>query len=89
MTLPPEPLAAPRLTAEAGESDAGARLDRFLSDRLPSLSRTRIQSLIKQGHVTRGEATIEDTKYRVKPGDCFEIVLPPPLPAEPEAQSSA
>jgi 23S rRNA pseudouridine1911/1915/1917 synthase len=87
MTLPPEPLAAPRLTAEAGESDAGARLDRFLSDRLPSLSRTRIQSLIKQGHVTRGEATIEDTKYRVKPGDCFEIVLPPTLPAEPEAQS--
>ena len=87
MTLPPEPLTAPRLTAEASESDAGARLDRFLSDRLPELSRTRIQSLIKQGHVTRGEATIEDTKYRVKPGDSFAIVLPPAAPPTPEAQS--
>jgi 23S rRNA pseudouridine1911/1915/1917 synthase len=92
MTLPTETfraeaLRATRLTAEAEESHAGQRLDRFLSDHLPRLSRTRVQSLIKQGHVAHGGATIEDAKYRVKPGDRFELTIPPPAAAEPEAQA--
>ena len=68
--------AAERLTAEADQSHAGERLDRFLSQLLPSLSRTRVQALIKQGHASLGGATIEDVKYRVKPGDCFVLDAP-------------
>ena len=67
-----------RLTAEADESHSGLRLDRFLSGRFPELSRTRLQALIKQGRVVLGPATIEDVKYPVKPGDRFEITVPPP-----------
>jgi 23S rRNA pseudouridine1911/1915/1917 synthase len=63
------------------------RLDRFLSASLPELSRTRLQALIKQGQVTSGGATIEDPKYRVKPGERFRLTVPPPTPALPEAQS--
>jgi 23S rRNA pseudouridine1911/1915/1917 synthase len=63
------------------------RLDRFLSNRLPSLSRTRLQNLIKQGQVTSGGATIEDPKYRVKPGERFALTVPPPAAATPEAQA--
>src|SRR6516165_9605846 len=70
-----------RLTAEVDESHEGQRLDRFLSERLPGLSRTRVQSLIKQGHASRGGATIEDVKYRVKPGDRFELTLPSVAPS--------
>jgi len=66
-----------RLNAEADASHEGVRLDRFLSERLPELSRTRVQSLIKQGHVSSSEATIVDAKYRVKPGERFALVLPP------------
>jgi 23S rRNA pseudouridine1911/1915/1917 synthase len=66
-----------RLTAEAQTEHEGQRLDRFLSDRLPQLSRTRVQALIKEGYVTSRGATIEDVKYRVKPGERFAIVLPP------------
>lgn len=76
-----------RLTAEAGESHTGVRLDRFLADRFPEMSRTRLQSLIKQGHVALGRETIVDVKYPVKPGDRFEIDLPPPVAAKPEPQS--
>jgi 23S rRNA pseudouridine1911/1915/1917 synthase len=76
-----------RLTAEADESHEGQRLDRFLSERLPELSRTRVQSLIKEGHASRGGATIEDVKYRVKPGDRFELALPPATPSELRAES--
>jgi 23S rRNA pseudouridine1911/1915/1917 synthase len=75
------------LTADAEASHSGLRLDRFLSDRLPSLSRTRVQALIKQGHVALGGATIMDAKYRVKPGMRFEVTVPPPAPATPQAQA--
>jgi 23S rRNA pseudouridine1911/1915/1917 synthase len=76
-----------RLTAEADESDAGQRLDRFLSARFPELSRTRLQSLIKEGRVALGGATIEEAKYRVKPGDRIDIAVPEPVPAAPQAQA--
>jgi 23S rRNA pseudouridine1911/1915/1917 synthase len=76
-----------RFTAEADQSHEGQRLDRFLSERLPSLSRTRVQSLIKEGHASRDGATIEDVKYRVKPGDRFELTLPPAAPSELGAES--
>ncbi|RIL10844.1 RluA family pseudouridine synthase, partial [bacterium] len=33
-------------------ASAGARLDRFLADRLPSVSRSRIQRLVEAGGVT-------------------------------------
>lgn len=65
------------LTAEVGEPHAGQRLDRFLSEALPELSRTRVQALIKDGQVASSGATIEDVKYRVKPGDRFELIVPP------------
>ncbi|MEM7398554.1 MAG: RluA family pseudouridine synthase [Pseudomonadota bacterium] len=76
-----------RLTAEVDAAQAGQRLDRFLSEALPDMSRTRIQSLIREGHVriTNGPAsggTIEYVKYRVKPGECFELSVP--VATEPE-----
>src|ERR1041384_8159253 len=76
-----------RFTAEVDQSHEGQRLDRFLSERLPSFSRTRVQSPIRQGHATRGGATLEDVKYRVKPGDRFELTLPPAAPSELGAES--
>ena len=70
---------AERLTADVDESHAGQRLDLFLSGALPQLSRTRVQALIREGQVASSGATIEDVKYRVKPGDHFDLALPPPI----------
>jgi 23S rRNA pseudouridine1911/1915/1917 synthase len=81
------PVSTERLTAEADESHSGQRLDRFLSDRLPGLSRTRLQALIRQGRVTLGPATIEDVKYPVKPGDRFSISVPPAVSPKPVGQA--
>ncbi len=69
-----------RFEAEADASREGERLDRFLSDALPDLSRTRMQALIREGQVFLCGATIEDVKYRVKPGDCFEVNVPQAVP---------
>jgi 23S rRNA pseudouridine1911/1915/1917 synthase len=76
-----------RLHAEADAGHDGIRLDRFLSMRLPELSRTRVQSLIKQGRVSLGSATIVDAKYRVKPGERFALDVPPAAAAEPGAET--
>ena len=75
-----------RLEAEAGAAHEGQRLDRFLSEALTDVSRTRVQALIREGHVRLSGATIEDVKYRVKPGELFEIDVPPvePLDLTPE-----
>ena len=63
------------------------RLDRFLSMRLPDLSRTRVQSLIKEGNVSLRSATLVDVKYRVKPGELFTLTLPPAAPPEPSGEA--
>ncbi|HAH65223.1 MAG TPA: RNA pseudouridine synthase, partial [Rhizobiales bacterium] len=76
MPLPSKTNPAELLMAEADPNHAGQRLDRFLSELLPQLSRTRVQTLIKEGHASCGGATIEDVKYRVKPGERFELILP-------------
>ena len=58
--------------------EAGLRLDRALADALPELSRSRIKTLITDGFVSPGEATITDASYRVKPGDTFVVTVPQP-----------
>jgi 23S rRNA pseudouridine1911/1915/1917 synthase len=76
-----------RHMVKAAPEHRGQRLDRFLSDRLPQLSRTRVQALIKSGHVTSRGTNIEDVKYRVKPGDVFALVLPPAAETALEAET--
>lgn len=76
-----------RFEVEAGEPHNGLRLDRFLSEALPDLSRTRVQALIREGHVRLSGATIEDVKYRVKPGECFALNVPDAAPTKITAEA--
>ncbi len=66
-----------------GEAHSGWRLDRFLTDALADMTRTRLQQLIGQGLITHRGETIRDRNRRVKPGEEYAIEVPPPLPAEP------
>jgi len=70
----------------AEETHKGWRLDHFLAASLPQLSRSRLQALIADGRVTEAEATIKDPNKRVKPGEVFAILIPPPKPALPQPQ---
>ncbi len=64
----------------------GTRLDVFVAGAVADLSRVRAKSLILDGQVTIGGATIVEPRKAVKSGDRIELTLPPPLPAEPEAE---
>ena len=72
---------------EALPGDAGERLDRVLVRGAGAeLSRSRIQALVAEGAVSGPEGVIEDVSRRVKAGERFEVTIPAPIPAEPQAQ---
>ncbi len=58
------------------------RLDRWLSQNLPDLSRSRIQNLISQGQVTINDRVCTSKKATLKPGDRLQITIPPAEPLE-------
>ena len=72
-------------TLTAGPGDTGRRLDLFLAERVPELSRTRVQELIREGGV-RVDGHIAKVSHRISAGEGIEIeVSPRPAPvAEPE-----
>ncbi len=69
-----------------GGPDAGLRLDRWLAERLPELSRARLQALIGEGRVMVGGRP-RKASYRVRGGEQVAVEIPPPAPQElsPEA----
>jgi 23S rRNA pseudouridine1911/1915/1917 synthase len=80
-----EACAALRQKLTALPADAGRRLDVFLTEHVPDLSRTRIQELIREGRV-RVDGNIAKVSHRISAGESVEIeALPrPSLVAEPE-----
>jgi 23S rRNA pseudouridine1911/1915/1917 synthase len=67
-------------TLTAASGDAGRRLDLFVAERVPELSRTRIQELVREGHVRVG-GHIAKASHRISAGESIEIeVLPRPAP---------
>ena len=66
-----------RLTVDA--SAAGSRLDRWLAERVPELSRARVQALIDDGHV-RVDGRARKASHRVGRGETVDVEIPPPAP---------
>lgn len=65
---------------------AGMRLDKWLAQARPELSRTRLKALIEDGRITCDGATIAEPARAVKPGQIFCLTVPPPEPAKPEPE---
>ena len=58
---------------------SGLRLDHFLAAQLPHLSRSRLQVLIKEGHIlVNGQSTKPGEKLRT--GNCITVHEPQPTP---------
>lgn len=76
-----------RFEIEAGGDDEGERLDRFLARHMPGLSRSRIKALIKAEHACLNGHTIVEPNLRVKPGEIYQLTVPPALPAIPKGEA--
>ncbi|MBE9126852.1 MULTISPECIES: RluA family pseudouridine synthase [unclassified Coleofasciculus] len=62
------------------------RLDRYLAQHLPELSRSRIQKLIEEGNVQINDTLCTSKKATVHPGDSISLTIPAakPLDLQPE-----
>jgi len=75
-------LAAAFIEVELSDDDLGGRLDKTLADRLPELSRSRLQALMAEGKVSRGGEAANDASAPALAG-LYRIEIPPPVAAEP------
>ncbi|MGY6708008.1 MAG: RluA family pseudouridine synthase [Rhizobiaceae bacterium] len=79
---------AARKALTAGAEAAGQRLDQWLAAALsPDLSRSRVQTLIRNGCVTVNDAAIREPKHRLSGSEEITVELPEPEPAEPQAEA--
>jgi 23S rRNA pseudouridine1911/1915/1917 synthase len=76
------------LTLTLEPEAAGGRLDKTLAERLPELSRARIQALLAEGRISRDGRALSDASAKAKAG-AYVIAVPPPAPARPEPQAIA
>lgn len=64
---------------------SGSRLDRFVAERLPGLSRSAVQRLIDEGQILVG-GVARKSSYRLQSGEKILVRIPPPEPAAPRAE---
>jgi 23S rRNA pseudouridine1911/1915/1917 synthase len=71
----------------ASDDAAGERMDQWLASQLaPELSRSRIQSLMREGAVTVNGTAVTEPKRKLSVGDRISINMPEPAPAEPQGE---
>lgn len=85
----PESPETDRVEVTVAAEEDGARLDQCLARHVEELSRSRVQSLIRDGRVRVGGRTIVEPKYRVNAGEALALDLPEPEPAEPQGEAIA
>lgn len=56
-------------------SESGERLDRFLSEAMPDFSRSYLQKLIRENHITAGGQAVKPN-YRLKAEDEIQVEIP-------------
>ncbi len=68
---------------------AGMRLDKWLADSLPEISRSRLKSLIEDGQVHLDGVPVADASRKLKGGETCVLGIPAAATAEPEAEAIA
>ncbi|MBI5031974.1 MAG: RluA family pseudouridine synthase [Chloroflexi bacterium] len=66
-------------------TESNSRLDRYVSDHLPELSRAAVQRLIDDGQILV-DGVARKPSYKVQIGETITVRVPPPEPAIPQAE---
>ena len=67
--------------------EARGRIDKALAEATEGLSRARIQALMADGAVTLDGREVTDPSEKAKVGAAYEILVPPPEPADPQPEA--
>ncbi|MGI6294717.1 MAG: RluA family pseudouridine synthase [Armatimonadota bacterium] len=63
------------------DKHSGERLDLYLVEQMPEMSRSYIQKLIAKAHATVNGTAVR-AGYKVQAGDQVKVIVPPPEPAD-------
>lgn len=83
------PLEATTFTHAAAPEHEGQRVDRFLAEAIPGLSRSRVKTLIEERRLTRDGHVVTQPAEAVRGGATYALHLPAAAPAVPQAQAIA
>lgn len=64
----------------------GQRLDKALQLAAPQFSRARLQALLDEGQISRGDKVMTMASLKVKTGETYTVSVPPAIDAVPQAQ---
>ncbi|MEL6369907.1 MAG: RluA family pseudouridine synthase [Pseudomonadota bacterium] len=81
--LPPQ--AALEFLVNADHS--GTRLDKWLSDEIASLTRSRLKALIEDGQLSRDGTVFTDPSWKIREGETYRLEVPAVTPAAPKPQN--
>jgi 23S rRNA pseudouridine1911/1915/1917 synthase len=96
MTSDDAPLNPENTVSDTGEAvysclveadHAGARLDKWLSECIEPLARTRIKALIGAGALTRDGAVITDPSSKLREGERYLLAVPATIDPEPQGEN--
>lgn len=68
-------------------NEKSERLDLYLSQQLPEISRSQLQKLIEQSHVMVNQQLCLQKKTKLKSGDRIAVEIPPPRPLDLKAEN--
>lgn len=68
------------------QMDQGLRIDKFLSEKLPDITRSSVQRLLEGGNIFCNGSNTEKN-YRLRANDLVEVTIPKPVPLQLEPQS--
>lgn len=71
----------------AGPDDAGARLDKWLSERIESLTRTRLKALIETSALTKDGAAFIDPSWKLRDGEVIRLIVPAAADPVPKGEA--
>ncbi len=74
------------ITVRAPDAAAGQRLDTVLAEAIEGMSRSRLKSLIVNGHLSQDGVALRQPSRKVAAGECFTLAVPDAAPAIPEGQ---
>ena len=69
-------------TIKTSKIDQGTRLDKFISDNIEGLSRSRCKTIIEAKYIYKDGKIFDDSSYRVKPNEEYLVNIPPATPSE-------
>jgi 23S rRNA pseudouridine1911/1915/1917 synthase len=81
-----EPVSSGPIRVTATDAHAGQRIDRFLTDALGTLSRSRVKTLIDGGHLRGDTGPVTQPAEPVRVGATYVLDLPSPVDATPRPQ---